>query len=100
MSARATRTQLLVLLVLIALAALTAANMGSLLPTAEETPAKAKRKTVGPLASVIAAPIPSGVKAPPTPPSGFSTQTRLGFFDGDQWEPAIAADRFGNVYML
>ncbi len=100
MSARATRTQLLVLLVLIALAALTAANMGSLLPTAEETPAKAKRKTVGPLASVIGAPIPSGVKAPPAPPSGFSTQTRLGFFDGDQWEPAIAADRFGNVYML
>ena len=32
--------------------------------------------------------------------SGFSPQVRLGFHAGDQWEPAIAADRFGHVYML
>ncbi len=31
---------------------------------------------------------------------GFAPQTRLGFTTGDQWEPAIAADRFGHVYVL
>jgi hypothetical protein len=30
----------------------------------------------------------------------FASQTRLGFTTGDQWEPAIAADRFGHVYVL
>jgi hypothetical protein len=34
------------------------------------------------------------------PPTGFAPQTRLGFTSGDQWEPAIAADRFGHVYVL
>lgn len=33
-------------------------------------------------------------------PGGFTPQTRLGYTSGDQWEPAIAADRFGHVYML
>ena len=37
--------------------------------------------------------------APPSP-SGFSPQVRLGFLSGDEWEPAIAADRFGHVYMI
>jgi hypothetical protein len=32
--------------------------------------------------------------------AGFSPQTRLGYTAGDQWEPAIAADRFGHVYLL
>jgi hypothetical protein len=36
----------------------------------------------------------------PAPPGGFTPQLRLGFTSGDQWEPAIAADRFGHVYML
>ncbi len=31
---------------------------------------------------------------------GFSPQTRLGFTVGDQWEPAIAADQYGHVYVL
>jgi hypothetical protein len=31
---------------------------------------------------------------------GFSSQTRLGFEQGDQWEPAIAADHYGHVYVL
>src|SRR5215218_581213 len=39
--------------------------------------------------SVLAAPV-----------GGFSPQARLGFSSGDQWEPAIAADRFGHVYVL
>ncbi|MCI0698559.1 glycoside hydrolase [candidate division KSB1 bacterium] len=30
----------------------------------------------------------------------FAPQTRLGFTTGDQWEPAIATDRFGHVYVL
>ncbi|HET9905126.1 MAG TPA: sialidase family protein, partial [Anaerolineales bacterium] len=34
------------------------------------------------------------------PTVGFTPQIRLGFDVGDQWEPAIAADRFGHVYML
>jgi len=33
-------------------------------------------------------------------PGGFTSQTRLGFDVGDQWEPSIAADRFGHIYML
>ncbi len=32
--------------------------------------------------------------------SGFTPQTRLGFYEGDQWEPAIASDQFGHVYVL
>ena len=31
---------------------------------------------------------------------GFTTQTRLGFPAGDDWEPALAGDRYGNVYVL
>lgn len=33
-------------------------------------------------------------------PSGFTPQTRLGFHVDNEWEPAIAADRFGHVYMI
>ncbi len=32
--------------------------------------------------------------------SGFSPQKRLGYHTGDQWEPAIAADGRGHVYVL
>jgi hypothetical protein len=32
--------------------------------------------------------------------STFEPQTRVGFTLGDQWEPAIAADAFGHVYIL
>jgi BNR repeat protein len=30
----------------------------------------------------------------------FTTQARIGFPAGDDWEPALAADRFGHVYVL
>jgi hypothetical protein len=30
----------------------------------------------------------------------FTPQVRLGFTSGDQWEPAIASDGFGHVYVL
>ena len=32
--------------------------------------------------------------------SRFSPQSRVSFTDGDQWEPAIAADGYGHVYIL
>jgi hypothetical protein len=32
--------------------------------------------------------------------SGFTPQVRLGYHTGDQWEPAIAADSHGRVYVL
>jgi len=32
--------------------------------------------------------------------AGFTSQIRLGFNAGDQWEPAIAADGYGHVYVL
>lgn len=36
----------------------------------------------------------------PAGPSGFTAQTRLGFHVDNEWEPAIAADRSGHIYML
>ncbi len=43
----------------------------------------------------------AGTSAPAAPAAGgFSDQVRLGFTAGDQWEPAIAADRFGHLYVL
>lgn len=36
----------------------------------------------------------------PAGPGGFTPQTRLGFPVDNEWEPAIASDRFGHVYML
>ncbi len=51
-------------------------------------------------AGVVAARAPAVVRAPAVPAGGFSPQVRLGFTSGDQWEPAIAADRFGHVYVL
>lgn len=32
--------------------------------------------------------------------TGFTPQVRLGYGVGDQWEPAIAADGYGHVYVL
>ena len=38
---------------------------------------------------------------PKGPPAGsFTPQIRLGFHVDNEWEPAIAADRFGHVYVL
>src|SRR5579884_4211620 len=30
----------------------------------------------------------------------FSTQERIGFHSGDDWEPSITADRYGHIYAL
>ncbi len=32
--------------------------------------------------------------------SSFTPQTRVGYHTGDQWEPAMAADGYGHVYIL
>jgi hypothetical protein len=73
-------------------------------PTDEE-PAKAKRARGEIDLTVVGAdPGPAfaapGAMAAPPPPGGFTPQVRLGYTSGDQWEPAIAADRFGRVYVL
>jgi hypothetical protein len=38
--------------------------------------------------------------APAASGPAFTFPVRLGFAEGDDWEPAIAADRFGHVYAL
>ena len=32
--------------------------------------------------------------------TGFSPQQRMGYTNGDQWEPALASDGYGHVYIL
>lgn len=66
-----------------------------------ENEGKAKRLYAVPRAEVIAAPRDNPLTIPlSAAPGGFTPQTRLGFTSGDQWEPSIAADRFGHVYVL
>jgi hypothetical protein len=48
---------------------------------------------------IHASPVPR-IKSPPVSSTGFTPQLRMGFQVDDEWEPAIAADRFGHVYIL
>src|ERR1700746_1855953 len=50
----------------------------------------------GILLFLIVSPLPSAGAIRPA----FSPQTRIGHLAGDQWEPAIAADGYGHVYVL
>src|SRR5262245_7268427 len=71
-----------------------------LLPVDEERE-KSKPGKDRVLESVVAAKAPETVTvAPAATSSGFTPQARLGFQAGDQWEPAIAADDHGSVYVL
>jgi BNR repeat-like domain len=45
---------------------------------------------------LVLAPAVAGAGSAPA----FQPQTRVGFTVGDQWEPSIAADRYGHVYLL
>jgi len=76
----------------------TAGEAGGLDPDAG--PSKGKRQSGIVQTDVVAARRDGPLQAPPVPATGFSPQVRLGFTSGDQWEPAIAADRFGHVYVL
>jgi hypothetical protein len=49
---------------------------------------------------IEAAPAASALKAPANAGTGFIPQTRVGYSAGEQWEPAIAADRFNHIYIL
>jgi hypothetical protein len=67
----------------------------------DEQGAKGKRRS-GLVETEVVAAAPDGpLNAPPAPAGGgFSDQVRVGFTSGDQWEPAIAADALGHVYVL
>lgn len=69
-------------------------------PSGEAPSKKRVRDRIDP--AVVAATPDAGVAtgALMPPPGGFTAQTRLGYTAGDQWEPAIAADRFNHVYVL
>lgn len=66
-----------------------------------EEPDKAKtgRRSGAVLPAVIQAASPAPVQVNALV-SGFTPQVRLGFTAGDQWEPAIAADKSGHIYVL
>jgi hypothetical protein len=61
---------------------------------------KSKSRAGGVQSEVINSSPENKVNLAPPSPSGFTPQVRLGFVVGDEWEPAIAADRFGHVYMI
>ncbi len=56
---------------------------------------RAGRAAVLALAAILAG---STVAAAAPPKPSFATAVRLGFPNGDDWEPSIAADRYGHVY--
>lgn len=66
-----------------------------------EGPEKAKvgRRSGAVLPEVVLAGLPGRVQVNRLA-RGFAPQTRLGFHEGDQWEPAIAADLKGHIYVL
>ncbi|MET1232888.1 MAG: sialidase family protein [Candidatus Limnocylindrales bacterium] len=94
-------------LVLILVAALVAAFVGAAVWAANQPEtqpgvdmSKGKRRSGLVESSVINGPAGQPVQVQAAPAGGWTTQTRLGFTVGDQWEPAIAADDLGHVYVL
>jgi hypothetical protein len=61
---------------------------------------KSKSRAGGIQAEVISSSPENKVTLAPHSPNGFTPQVRLGFTSGDEWEPAIAADKLGHVYMI
>jgi hypothetical protein len=92
------------LLLFLALATLLLTLVWSLVPRSgarfDADEGKGKRASGQIDAAVVGAAPGLAQRAASVPPAGFSPQTRLGYTSGDQWEPAIAADRFGHIYML
>jgi hypothetical protein len=84
----------------ITLVAIVVVVLSSWLGTRPDEAGRARLRRGGIRAEVVAAvPQPQTVAAM-MPPSGFSSAIRLGFTVGEQWEPAIAADNFGHVYIF
>ena len=52
------------------------------------------------VAATLAPRLAVGFLASAASASHFTTQARLGFPGGDDWEPALATDRYGHVYAL
>jgi len=67
---------------------------------AEQMKAKGYRRSGIVQYSVARGPTTAGALVGGVTSSGFTTQVKLGHTSGDGWEPAVAADRFGHVYML
>jgi hypothetical protein len=61
---------------------------------------KAKIREGGVQANIVNMSPENKIRVAPTAPGGFTPQTRMGFFVDNEWEPAIASDRFGHVYIL
>jgi len=92
---------LLIWLVYVGLTILLALGLFALLePRAPSAPGTRARRQGLALVQAASVPAYQPVVAPAVPPTGFAPQTRLGFTVGDQWEPAIAADHFGHIYVL
>lgn len=68
-------------------------------PLAQQIRAKGYRKSATESRVIGAQPAGGAVAGAPAP-GGWTTQVRLGHSSGDGWEPAIAADRSGHVYLL
>ena len=67
----------------------------------DEGSGQAKRTIGAVRAEVVNAPIGGMLTVSQKPAAAkFTPQSRLGFTSGDQWEPSIAADRLGHVYVL
>ncbi len=61
---------------------------------------KAKIREGGVRAEVLSMSPENKIALAPPAPSGFTPQTRMGFPVDNEWEPSIASDRFGHVYIL
>ncbi|HLO34296.1 MAG TPA: sialidase family protein [Anaerolineales bacterium] len=61
---------------------------------------KAKIREGGVRMEVVNSSPENRITVAPAAPGGFTPQTRVGFFVDNEWEPAIASDRFGHVYIL
>jgi hypothetical protein len=61
---------------------------------------KAKIREGGVKTDVISISPENKIAVAPHAPSGFTPQTRAGFYVDNEWEPAIASDRFGHIYIL
>jgi hypothetical protein len=95
---RALRGELYWLVVVVLLIALMTACVGQ--SDEAEEGNKGKRRSHQVFPEVVQAAAPQPVVVAAAGPSGFAPQVRLGYTSGDQWEPSIAADHLGHVYML